>query len=433
MRPSGNNFHHRIHSWFLVISWMILNIPVISASLDERLKENLDLSKIHVAQVILTIIVAILVGRLLSAVLSYQWILSESRLGMPVMHAPAEGRPLPFLGHALQFLKHRPWDLLARWHRLYGPIVCFRLLGHTNFSIASPALAKVVLQSKIASVKKDISNTMKPFLVILGSGIVTSEGEAWMKQRLKMSHPLRRDVLEMIPRQTLRAVQVLLEPMDEASQTGQPIALGASLRRLTLQVISGTFLSLSAEESDSTFALYYLPIVDEANARVWLPHRSYLLFLPAWWKQIYNVYRLNTYVSKLIRERWVCRRKEDCSSSSCTREQDILDRLLQVYEKEYGKCHLPASHVQQLRDEMKTFMLAGHETSAAMMTWALYEIMANDKLLSELRKEGDSVFDPQTNWRIAKEDEIPDANSLAKLVLSEAALRVSAGSAAFNC
>jgi cytochrome P450 len=247
-----------------------------------------------------------------------------------------------------------------------------------------------------------------------------------MKQRLKMSHPLRRNVLEMIPQQTLQAVQRLMQTMDRASETKELVAIGASLRKLTLQVISGTFLSLSAEESDSTFALYYLPIVDEANARVWLPYRSYLPLLPAWWKQFYNVYKLNTYVSKLIRERWTQRRRRQRGGTP-EPPRDILDRMLIVYEKEYGTddIRLPESHVRQLRDEMKTFMLAGHETSAAMMTWAIYEVMSNQSLLEQLRKECNGVFSAAMDWKTAQSENIPEAEELANLIVSEATLRVS--------
>ena len=347
----------------------------------------------------------------------------EQSFGTPVMHHPPEGRSLPYLGHAIHFLQYRPWDLLTGWHRQYGPIVGFTLVGNTLFSIASPSLIKAALQSKIGSVKKDIQNTMKPFLVILGTGIVTSENKAWMKQRLKMSHPLRFDVLEMIPRQTLAAVQRWMEEMDAACDSNETIAVGSSLRHLTLQVISGTFLSLSAEESDSTFAKLYLPIVDESNLRVWHPYRSYLFFLPFFWRHLWNVRRLNVYVSYLIRQRWQLRRKE---SGSTDRPEDILDRVLVVYEKEFpGRTTIPESDVRQLRDEMKTFMLAGHETSAAMMTWCLYELVGSDSLMEQVRSESDSVFDPKVDWATADEAVIPQAEELAKLKWSEASLRES--------
>ena len=211
-------------------------------------------------------------------------------------------------------MKLRPWDLLTSWHRQYGPIICFPLLGATNFSVGSPHLLKQVLQVQVGSTKKDTGNTMKPFLSILGTGIVSSDDAAWLKQRLKMSTTLRQDVLEIIPRQTLHAVQRLMHKMDQAVESGQEIPVGQSLRHLTLQVISGTFLSLSAQESDSTFATMYLPIVDESNIRVWHPYRSWAFFLPSFWLYHYNVWKLNSYVSKLIRERWQLRRQEEAAT-----------------------------------------------------------------------------------------------------------------------
>lgn len=346
------------------------------------------------------------------------------RYGMPVMNNPPQGMSLPFLGQAINFLRFRPWDLMANWHKMYGPIVCFPLLGATMFSIGSPALMKIVLQSKIAAVKKDVRNVMKPFLVILGTGIVTSEDESWMKQRLKMSHPLRRDVLEIIPHQTLLAVQRLMAVMDKACETGEPIPVGSSLRHLTLQVISGTFLSLSAEESDSTFAEMYLPIVEESNLRVWYPYRSYLFMTPAFWKQIFYTRRLNNYVSKLIRQRWQLRRKE-AEVGSMDREEDILDLVLKVCEKDFPDANvLPESVVMQLRDEMKTFMLAGHETSAAMMTWAIYELVGNVALMNRVAEEGRRVFGTMPDLVSASCSDLPSAETLATLELSEATLKV---------
>jgi cytochrome P450 len=330
-----------------------------------------------------------------------------------------EGPSLPFLGHAITMLRHRPWDLLASWHRRCGsPLICFRLLGTTMFSVASTELCRAVLQSRIAHVKKDTANTMKPFLGILGTGIVTSEDEAWWKQRLKMSVPLRRDVLRVIPRQTVGAVhRLVLRRLDGAALGGTPVGIGSALRRLTLQVISGSFLSLSPEESDCTFAKFYLPIVEESNQRVWHPYRTYCFLLPSFWSYHYNVRRLNEYVSTLIRNRWKLRRQERSSDRPVERQQDVLDMMLDVYEKE--RSDLTDEWVRQLRDELKTFMLAGHETSAAMMTWTLYELMHKPDLMERVSQEADRAFENAFD-----EQNLLQQERLSTLTLSEACLKV---------
>jgi cytochrome P450 len=345
-----------------------------------------------------------------------------AKSNIPFIERSAEGNAFPWLGHVPTFLRWRPWDVLEAWHNRHGPIIAYTLFGNTMYSIASPSLLRQTLQSKIANVKKDVANVMKPFLSILGTGIVTSEDAAWMKQRLKMSHPLRKDVLEIIPRQTVAAVQRLCRSMDAQQAAGEAVALGSSLRHLTLQVISGSFLSLTAEESDSTFARMYLPIVEEANVRVWHPYRAYLIFLPSFWSYQLNVRRLNLYVSRLIRLRWLQRRVEQQNTGSkrSSRPLDMLDRVLQAYEKEYPEAKSMSSKaVRQVRDEMKTFMLAGHETSAAMMTWALYELLQNHEVCERVRAEGQSIFGPNTD--VGTMQSIPE--NLSALIWSEASLK----------
>jgi cytochrome P450 len=172
----------------------------------------------------------------------------------------------------------------------------------------------------------------------------------------------------------------------------------------------------------------YLPIVDESNAQVWHPYRSYLFLLPAFWKQLYNVHRLNAYVSKLIRGRWHLR-IEERRKNEYSRITDILDRVLQAYEKENPTSSLlPEEHVRQLRDEMKTFMLAGHETSAAMMTWAIYELLGHGELMEEVSTEGRKVFGrtmPDALEAVASD--LPTFQQLSELSLSEATLKVREG------
>ena len=274
---------------------------------------------------------------------------------------------LPYIGQGITFLLYPPWDLLQRWNERYGGIISFPLLGTTIYSLTSGEAIKAVLQSHTACFKKDIENTMKEFLVILGTGIVTSEGKSWLQQRRKMSHPLRVDILEIIPLQTLQAVQRLMQQhLDPATlQPQKLVPLGSLLRHLTLQVISGSFLSLPPEESDATLARLYLPIVDESNVRVWHSYRGYCFFLPSFWKYHWNVYRLNAYVSQLIRQRWTDRQQQQQSSATTTtlqRREDILDKILADCKKQFPEATvLPEYAVRQLRDEIKTFMLAGHE------------------------------------------------------------------------
>lgn len=306
-------------------------------------------------------------------------LIQRAELNMPMV--PSN---IPILGTALQFLTNTPWDLMESWHRKYGPIYAFKLLGKTCVSIEKPEFLKEVLQSKIQNVKKDSNFSYKPFLPILGTGIVTSEGKQWMYQRRKISTALKIDVLELIPGATLGAIKRLMQKMDKCAETNETIDIAEQLRHLTLQVISECFLSLEAAESDTTFGTMYLPVVEEGNKRVWRPERSYMFFMPYFWRHIFGIRRLNNYVSKLIVDRWDLRKREKKTSSRVSRKIDILDKVLAHFEGDHPGKELNSKWIRQLRDEFKTFMLAGHETSAAMMTWTFFELMKKRNLKEEV-------------------------------------------------
>lgn len=278
------------------------------------------------------------------------------------------------------------------------------------------------MQKKI---KKDIAFAYKSFMPILGTGIVTSDGKTWLQQRLRISHILRFDILDDVPNFTLVAVQNLYKKLDQAALDGSSVELGEELRHLTLQVISATFLSLSANETNLTFARTYLPIVEEANKRVWNPVRSFCFFMPSFWTHKRNCARLNDYVSSLIFKRWDLRNKEKEMTIKSNRREDVLDRILAKYELD----NVPWNEttILQIRDEIKTFALAGHETSAAMMTWAMYELIINDDLASKVTNESITVFGDKHDWSLDHADtkDLPSREDLSELNLCEACLKES--------
>ena len=287
----------------------------------------------------------------------------------PEMPFPKVKGGYPFLGQVFDMLKGSPWDSLTNWSKKFGPTYVFHLFGSDCLSVADPELLKVILHSKLTVFKKDTAFTYKPFMVLLGKGIVTSDGAEWRRQRTHLSSALRIDILEVIPAMTIKAVNRLCIKLDAAKASGEPVEMAEEFRQLTLQVIGEAVLSISPEESDATFAKMYLPIVTEGNMRVWDPSRYYLP-TPAWFKHQRDVKVLNDYVCSIITARWELRQKETKSGAAPTRPMDLLDKVLESYTLEtFGQVA-----VEQVRDEVKTFILAGHETSASMLTWALYEL-----------------------------------------------------------
>jgi len=167
---------------------------------------------------------------------------------------------LPFFGQMFIMLKGSPWDTMARWALEYGTLYKLHLFGKDSYVVSDPALLRVFLNSKLSNFKKDVEWTYKPFLVILGNGLVTADGASWRKQRTLLSHHLRIDILEEIPRITFGAIDRFRVKLEQAKRDGRAVEMAEEFRHLTLQVVSEAILSLSAQESDDTFAHMYLPI-----------------------------------------------------------------------------------------------------------------------------------------------------------------------------
>ena len=296
---------------------------------------------------------------------------------------------LPFFGQVFDMIQGSPWDTMSKWVGQYGKIYKFHLFGSDAICVSDPGLLEVVLNHQQLQFKKDLEWTYKPFMVILGNGLVTSHGESWRKQRFFMASYLRNDILEEIPQMGFEAVKRLSIKLDDAVKTGGVLEMAEEFRHLTLQVIGEALLSLPPEESDQTFAKMYLPIVEEGNLRTWHPERMYLPG-KAWFDFRKAVKRLNDYVTSLIEKRWELRKREEGASPPSTRRRDVLDKILSAYSEanDWGP-----HAVRQIRDEIKTFVLAGHETSASMLAWSLYELCGVesnkpclDKLLGECEK-----------------------------------------------
>lgn len=286
-----------------------------------------------------------------------------------------------------------PWLVFKEWSYKYGQIFTFHLFGSNALLVSDPELLRVILQTKVHIFRKDVEWVYKPFLVILGNGIVTAHGENWRRQRTLLSSALRLDILNYIPAMAINAMKRFSLKLNNKCKTGDSIEMAEEFRTLTLQVIAEAILSLSPEESDNTFAKMYLPIVEEGNLRTWHPERMYLPFMPSYIQHNNNVAKLNNYVVSLINKRWKLKQSEKILLESgemkqLNRPYDILDKVLDaIPESDWD-----TEHINQVRDEIKTFILAGHETSASMLTWALYELTLNQNYMNKLRKQAEDLF-----------------------------------------
>eukprot|EP00227_Mantoniella_beaufortii_P001127 CAMPEP_0197614868 /NCGR_PEP_ID=MMETSP1326-20131121/59742_1 /TAXON_ID=1155430 /ORGANISM="Genus nov. species nov., Strain RCC2288" /LENGTH=498 /DNA_ID=CAMNT_0043183745 /DNA_START=501 /DNA_END=1997 /DNA_ORIENTATION=+ len=321
---------------------------------------------------------------------------------------------LPLLGHTVTLFNAVgkypcTWDLFAAWATATAPKpVRVQIFTRHCVVIADPSTMKRVMSTNLKNYSKDLEFSYAPFLEVLGTGLVTSGGEKWRTMRGHISKALRVEILDEIIGIATSATERLGAKLDVIRGTGISIDMENEFRLLTLQVIGEAILSLSPKESDEIFPSLYLPIMEECNQRSLSPWRTYIPS-PEWFEHRRRVSQLDGAIIDIIRKRWRMKR------SGADVPDDILERVLdQVEPAEYG----PAVEMQ-LCFEIKTFLLAGHETSAAMLTWTLYELTRNGSAMARVVSEAERVFGKQ------KEGTLPTRDSLASLEYTLAALKES--------
>eukprot|EP00879_Flechtneria_rotunda_P019652 GHRR01020649.1.p1 GENE.GHRR01020649.1~~GHRR01020649.1.p1 ORF type:complete len:480 (+),score=98.10 GHRR01020649.1:247-1686(+) len=295
------------------------------------------------------------------------------------------------LGHVLPLLKapkqgKGAWDVMEEWSKAKGSLCRFRILATNGVIVNDPIMLKRIFQTRFKAYAKDLSLSYHPFMPILGTGLVTADGDLWQKQRLLMGPALRVEILDDIVDIAQRGALRLAEKLEQYKGTRQIVHLEEEFRLLTLQIIGEAILSLPPEECDRVFPKLYLPVMEEGNKRVLRPYRKYLP-TPAWFSFKYKMAQLNSFLTHLIRDRWGARQ-----AGNVPERGDILDRILAAIETAGTKWN--AAIEAQLCYEMKTFLLAGHETSAAMLMWSTYELCRHPQQREKVIQEAVRAFGP---------------------------------------
>ncbi|GAB4821188.1 hypothetical protein N2152v2_008234 [Parachlorella kessleri] len=336
------------------------------------------------------------------------------RVGLACRPVPSAPGGNALLGHVLGLAPPNcAWDRMYDWLKQSpGGILRFRILQRTGILVGDPAAIKRIFQTRQKIYEKDLDFSYKPFLPILGTGLVTANGDYWQKMRLLMAPALRVDMLDTIIPIAKCATDRLAKRVQQYKNTKAPVDLFEEIRLLTLQVIGEAILSLNADECDRVFPHLYLPVMEESNRRVLQPWRY--LFPTTVMQYNSRVRQLDGYLLDIIRTRWASRRGGRRPEKT-GEKGDILDRILQNIE-ERGEQWSAASETQ-LCFEMKTFLLAGHETSSAMLAWTLYELSQDREKMLKVREEGQRVYGPN--------DDEPSREAMDTCVYTAAALKES--------
>lgn len=282
-----------------------------------------------------------------------------------------KGKPL--FGHLFAF-RRDPIGFLMSIARDYGDIVHFRVGPQNVFLFNHPDYIKDVLVTHSRNFIK--SRGLERTKVLLGEGLLTSEGD--------FHHRQRRLIQPAFHRQRIAAYAVIMTDygarMGERWQDGATVDIAQEMKRLTLAIAGKTLFNADVESEANEIGDALTVAMDEWRTRV-LPFSELFdkLPLPGNRRLQRAQNRLDATVYRIINEH----------RASGVDQGDLLSMLLRAQDEEGDGGQMSD---KQLRDEALTILLAGHETTANALTWVWYLLSEHPDVERMLHAEIDRVL-----------------------------------------
>ena len=264
---------------------------------------------------------------------------------------------------------------VERCAREFGDVVRTRFLYVPALFLFHPDHVEYVLATGSKNFIKAASLRSPFFHRLVGNGLVTSEGDFWRRQRRLAQPAFHRDRVEAYAETMVGfAGQTLVRWRD-----GQTLDAHDEMMMLTQRVVAQTLFStdVSNESREIGEALSNIvrPFASQATLKWILDNR---LPTPAHLRFNRDVRRIDRFVYRLISER----------RASGEDTGDLLSMLLRAQDEDGS-----GMTDKQLRDELMTIFLAGHETTALALTWAWYLLAQNPEAEERLAAELSEVLE----------------------------------------
>ncbi|HET9478711.1 MAG TPA: cytochrome P450 [Pyrinomonadaceae bacterium] len=280
---------------------------------------------------------------------------------------------------------------ITRLHRDYGDVVRSRFLYVYAHFLYNPADIEALLTTNARSYRKAQSLRSPFFHRLVGNGLVTSEGGFWRRQRRLAQPAFHRQRIssygDIMVQYTKRAIAKW--------QNGEQRDIARDMTRLTLEIVVKTLfnsdVSNEADHVGATLSEIVKPFASQATLK-WIADNR----LPtSGHRRYFNaVSEIDRIVFRIIAER----------RASGSDEGDLLSMLLQAQDEDGSQMS-----DAQLRDEVMTLFLAGHETTALALSWSWYLLATHPEAESKFHAELEEVLGGRE----------PDVSDLPKLKYTE--------------
>lgn len=308
---------------------------------------------------------------------------------------PPGPRNLPFLGNTF-IVRRDPLGILTGWARQYGDVIHYRFIDTPVYILVHPQDIERVLLAQSGKFLKGMTARANPEL--FGNGLLTSDGEFWRRQRRLANPAFHRESIARYAEITVEeGVRLLGRWQDSETRD-----VHQDMMNVTLRIVLRSLFGVELDERGRIIERALDVIMRSAsgvNAVL-----SYL-HIPTPMRRRYfrAIEELNEVVYGLIA---LGRERLRRGATAAAGAKDLLTLLLMARDDDGN-----AMTDQQLRDEVITLLLAGHETTALNLLWTWYLLaehpLVEERLHAELQHVlGDRVPEPSDLTRLRYTDRV---------------------------
>lgn len=270
--------------------------------------------------------------------------------------------------------------------------LCF---GPKSFMVVSnPVMLKHILQDNTKAYDKGVlAEILEP---IMGKGLIPADPETWKIRRRAIVPGFHAKWIERMVKlfgeETLKATKIL----DQAAATGKVVDVEERFGSLALDIIGKSIFNYDFDSTTNES-----PVVKAAISTLKETEHRAMTPLPYWnipfatdivprqrlFKK--NMALLNDRLNAAIDAALSDRKEEDTEALqnrdySSIENPSMLRFMVDMKDED--------STSKQLRDDLMTMLVAGHETTASALTWAIFELVQNPALLSRVQAEVDEYL-----------------------------------------
>ncbi len=275
--------------------------------------------------------------------------------------------------------------------RQYGDVVTIPFLGVKTIAVSHPDHFKHILQDYNKNYHRNaFFNTI--LHVIIGDNLFTTDGDDWLSRRRLMQPAFHRQRIASFSTLMTECVQAMLERWDSAG--GQRLPIDQEMMALTLRVAGKAFFSVDLSGEANAIGEAFTHTSEYVNYRFGNPYAP-PLFIPTRQNRTLRkaLRTLDDTIYGLIR----ARRETPTSPPSGNYADgggdrggggDLLGMLMEARDADTGE----GMSDKTLRNEVATMMFAGHETTAAALTWTFYLLSQHPEAERKLHAELSEVL-----------------------------------------